>query len=121
MTTTIENIENNTIVIKEPEKVKRPRGRPKKYHTEPEKTKRPRGRPKKYHTEEERAEANRQGYTKCMTNPNNKAIRDARYKAWYEKDKVEIARRRKIVRDIKKAEREQERLQILNQVRDVLN
>lgn len=85
------------------------------------KPKRPRGRPRKYFTDEERAEANRKGYKKCMENPKNRAIRNARYKAWAEKNRVELLARRKAVRDRKKAEAEKERLKILQQVKEVLN
>ena len=115
--TTILITENNNII-------KRPRGRPKKQadiSNKADKPKRPRGRPRKYFTDEERAEANRQGYKKCMENPNNRAIRNARYKAWAEKNRVELLARRKAVRDRKKAEREIERLKILQEVKDILN
>lgn len=85
-----------------------------------DKPKRPRGRPRKYHTDEERAEANRSAHRKCMEKEANRAVRNARYKAWAEKNKEEIAKRRKIVRDRKKAEKEKERLIILEHVRKAL-
>jgi hypothetical protein len=85
-----------------------------------EKPKRPRGRPRKYYTDEERAEANRKAHRKCMEKEANRAVRNARYKAWAEKNKLEIAKRRKIVRDRKKSEKEKERLKILEHVRKAL-
>lgn len=85
-----------------------------------DKPKRPRGRPRKYHTDEERAEANRKAHRKCMENEKSREIRNARYKVWTEKNKEEIAKRRKIVRDRKKAEKEKERLIILEHVRKAL-
>ena len=86
-----------------------------------QKPKIPRGRPRKYFTDEEKAQANREGYRKCMENPNNRALRNARYNAWAAKNKVELYARRKDVRDRKKAEEEQERLKILQQVKVALN
>ena len=68
---------------------KRPRGRPRKNPVEPEAPKRPRGRPRKTTTDPETAYRN---YLSILN-----AVR-----SYYERNKVEIARKRKDKRDAEK-------------------
>ena len=68
---------------------KRPRGRPRKNPVEPEEQKRPRGRPRKTTTEPETAYRHYLATLKAS-------------RSYYERNRVEIARKRKEQRDAEK-------------------